>query len=88
MQHGNHGNPADGSRQRGRGSSGAIIRVLLTKREAAQALGMSVRHFERHVQTHLQCVHSGQLTLYRLRDLERWANEEATLGGRARKRVR
>lgn len=66
----------------------ATIRVLLTKREAAQALGMSVRHFERHVQRRLRCVHSGQLTLYPVRDIERWADEEATLGGRGRKRVR
>jgi hypothetical protein len=88
--HGNHGKSADGT-SGGRGrtwSSGATIRVLLTKREAAEALGMSVRHFERHVQARLQCVHSGQLTLYRLRDLERWADAEATLGGRATKRVR
>jgi hypothetical protein len=65
----------------------AIPRILLTKREAADALGMSVRHFERHVQGVLRCVHSGQLTLYPLRDVERWANEEATLGGRAVERV-
>jgi len=44
---------------------------------------MSVRHFERHVQAQLRCVRSGQLTLYHLRDLERWAEEEATVGGRA-----
>lgn len=67
---------------------GAMPRVLLTKREAAQALGMSVRHFERHVQRCLRCVHSGQLTLYPIRDIERWANEEATLGGRGAEGVR
>ena len=60
----------------------AVPRVLLTKREAAQALGMSVRHFERHVQRFLRCVHSGQLTLYPLRDIERWVREAATVGGR------
>jgi hypothetical protein len=60
-----------------------IPRVLLTKREAAAALGMSLRHFERHVQAHVHCVHSGQLTLYPVRDLERWATDEATIGGRA-----
>ena len=64
------------------------VRLLLTKREAAAALGMSVRHFERHVQPRLRCVHSGQLTLYPVRDLERWADEEATLGGRGSRRVR
>jgi hypothetical protein len=66
----------------------AAPRLLLTKREAAQALGMSVRHFERHVQRALRCVHSGSLTLYLVRDLELWANDEATLGGRAAERVR
>ena len=59
------------------------LRLLLTKREAATSLGMSVRHFERHVQPELRCVHSGQLTLYPLRDLERWTDEHATVGGRA-----
>jgi integrase len=39
---------------------------------------MSVRHFERHVQANVPCVHSGQLTLYRLRDLEGWADKRAT----------
>ena len=63
-------------------------RVLLTKREAARALGMSVRHFERHVQRLILCVHSGQLTLYPLRDIERWASEAATFGGRAGEGVR
>lgn len=58
-------------------------RVLLSKQEAAISLGMSVRHFDRHVQAHLRCVRSGQLTLYHLRDLERWAEAEATVDGRA-----
>jgi hypothetical protein len=58
-------------------------RLLLSKREAAISLGMSVRHFERHVQGQLRCVRSGQLTLYHLRDLERWAEEQATIAGRA-----
>jgi len=69
-------------------ADGERPRVLLTKREAAQALGMSVRHFERHVQRRLRCVHSGQLTLYPIRDIERWADEEATLGGRDAEGVR
>lgn len=58
-------------------------RVLVSKREAAASLGMSVRHFERHVQPQLRRVRSGQLTLYHLRDLERWAEDEATVAGRA-----
>lgn len=57
--------------------------VLLSKREAARALGLSVRHFERHVQPSLGSVLSGQLRLFRLADLNAWADEQLTHGGRA-----
>lgn len=60
-----------------------VPRMLLTRREAALALGMSLRHFQRHVQPHVRCVYSGQLRLYPLRDLERWAEDEACRQGRA-----
>jgi hypothetical protein len=53
-------------------------RVLLSKREAATALGMSVRHFERFVQGNLPSARCGQLTLYRPRDLEHWAERLVT----------
>jgi hypothetical protein len=62
---------------------GAVPRMLLTRREAAAALGMSLRHFQRHAQPFLPCVYSGQLRLYRPRDLERWAEDEACHEGRA-----
>lgn len=52
-------------------------RFLLTRREAAEALGMSLSHFQRHVQPHLPCVYSGQLRLYRPRELAKWAEQEA-----------
>ncbi|MGH2975281.1 MAG: hypothetical protein ACRDLL_10500 [Solirubrobacterales bacterium] len=52
-------------------------RLLLSRREAAAALGMSLSHFQRHVQPHLRCVYSGQLRLYRPCDLERWADSQA-----------
>jgi len=57
--------------------------MLLTRREAATALGMSLRHFQRHVQPYVRCVYSGQLRLYRPRDLERWAEDGACRQGRA-----
>jgi hypothetical protein len=61
----------------------AVPRLLLTRREAAATLGMSLRHFQRHVQPLVPCVYSGQLRLYRPRDLERWAEDEAYRPGRA-----
>jgi len=57
--------------------------MLLTRREAAVSMGMSLRHFQRHVQPHVRCVYSGQLRLYRIRDLERWADDEAYREGSA-----
>lgn len=59
-------------------------RLLLTRKEAAQVLGMSLSHFQRHVQARLPCVYSGQLRLYRPSDLERWAETEASTPGRPR----
>lgn len=52
-------------------------RFLLTRREAAEALGMSLSHFQRHVQPYVPCVYSGQLRLYRPGDIERWAEDNA-----------
>lgn len=57
--------------------------VLLPKKEAARALGMSVSHFERHVQPALASVLSGQLRLFRLADLHAWVAGELTYGGRS-----
>lgn len=54
-------------------------RLLLTRQEAAEALGMSLSHFQRHVQPYLRCVYSGQLRLYRLADLEVWIEEHAVI---------
>lgn len=52
-------------------------RVLLTRVEAARALGMSLSHFKRHVQPHVRVVPSGQLRLIPRADVERWADEQA-----------
>jgi hypothetical protein len=60
-----------------------VPRMLLSRREAAAALGVSLRHFQRHVQPFVPCVYSGQLRLYRPRDLERWAEDEAHVARRA-----
>jgi hypothetical protein len=54
------------------------LRFLLTRKEAARALGVSLSHFQRHVQPHFPCVYSGQLPLYRPADLERWIETEAS----------
>jgi hypothetical protein len=62
---------------------GKVPRLLLTREESARAMGMSLRHFQRHVQPQLPCVYCGQLRLYRPADLERWIETESTPAGRA-----
>jgi hypothetical protein len=50
---------------------------LIDRQEAARRLGVSLSHFQRHVQPYLPCVYSGKLRLYRPADLEAWAEEQA-----------
>jgi excisionase family DNA binding protein len=55
-----------------------IPRVTLTVDEAARALGVSRDHLERHVLPQLRVVYSGRLRLVPVKELERWADEQAT----------
>jgi len=73
--------PARSATREGRWSGAELPRLLLTREESARVLGMSLRHFQRHVQSDLPCVYSGQLRLYRPRDLERWAESAAISRG-------
>ncbi len=52
------------------------VRLALSRSDAAASLGMSLRHFQRHVQPHVRCIYSGQLRLYPVTELERWLAEE------------
>jgi excisionase family DNA binding protein len=52
-----------------------VPRVTLTKLEAAEALGVSLDHFERHVRPHLRVIRSGRRVLIRMGELERWAHQ-------------
>lgn len=58
-----------------------LPRIALTKPEAARALGVSVDHLERHVLPGLRVIRSGhgqrRLVLIPVRELERWADEQA-----------
>lgn len=49
-----------------------LPRLLFTREESARILGMSLSHFQRHVQPYLRCVYSGQLRLYPPGELRRW----------------
>lgn len=59
------------------GAGGSTLRLALGPAEAAEAIGVSRRHFERHVLPHLRAVQSGARTLVSVRELERWLDAEA-----------
>lgn len=72
-----------GARQARRSATdrlGELPRFLFTREESARALGMSLSHFQRHVQPHIPCVYSGQLRQYRPEDLRSWAERSASRG--------
>jgi excisionase family DNA binding protein len=56
----------------------------LTREEAAAALGISLAHFQRHVQPHLKLIRSGSCRLVSVDELERWAKESASLAGESK----
>jgi excisionase family DNA binding protein len=58
-----------------------VPRVALTRGEAAAAIGVSLRHFERHVQPELKVIRSGSARLIPVAELARWAERAATLAG-------
>jgi len=51
--------------------------LLISRREAARRLGMSLTHFESRVQRDLRIVRSGRLRLVPVDELERWVRENA-----------
>lgn len=52
-------------------------RLTLTKAEAAESLGVSVDHLERHVLPELRVVRSGRLRLIPFAELQRWIDAHA-----------
>ena len=55
-----------------------VPRITLTVEEAAGALGVSRDHIERHVLPSIRVVYSGRRRLVPVKELERWADEQAT----------
>ena len=57
---------------------GEAVRLALTRREAAEALGISVDSFERYVQPAVKVVRWGQPAALPISDLERWLEENSS----------
>jgi hypothetical protein len=56
-----------------------ILRLALTRAEAADCLGMSVDSFERYVQPEIRLVRRGTLRLVPVAELEGWLLKNADL---------
>lgn len=52
-------------------------RILLTRREAAESMGMSLSTWERKVQPYVRIVAVGQLRLVAPSELDRWVRENS-----------
>jgi hypothetical protein len=61
----------------------AVPRFALTREEAAAAVGVSLSHFERHIQPDLKIIYSGSARLVPVSEVEGWTRREATLAGGA-----
>ena len=57
---------------------GEVLRLALTRREAAEALGISVESFAKYVQPEVKVVRRGSLRLFPITDLERWLEENSS----------
>jgi hypothetical protein len=59
-----------------------LQRLSLNQQEAAEAIGVSVDHFERHIKAELPVVYSGSLKLYPVAGIKQWLAENSLRGGR------
>jgi excisionase family DNA binding protein len=51
--------------------------VTVDRETAAGMLGVSLAHFERHIQAELRLVRSGRLRLVPVKELQTWAEKRA-----------
>ncbi len=59
-----------------------VPRLAFNQQEAAEALGVSVDHFARHVKHHVPVVYTGSRRIYPRKMLEDWLERQSTTGGR------
>lgn len=60
----------------------SVPRLVLNQQEAAEALGVSVTHFEGHIKHDLEVIYSGSLRLYPVAGLNQWIREHTLRTGR------
>jgi hypothetical protein len=55
-----------------------VARIAYDRPEAAASLGMGVTSFETYVAPHVRSIRVGRMVLYPVRELEGWAEENAS----------
>ena len=56
-----------------------VVRLALTRAEAAASLGISIDSFERFIQPEVKLVRRGRVRLVPVAELEKWVRENAAL---------
>jgi hypothetical protein len=59
-----------------------VPRLALNQCEAAEALGVSISHFERHIKPDLPVTYTGSLKLYPLAGIQQWLDRQSLHRGR------
>ncbi len=54
-----------------------VTRIAYDRPEAAECLGMGVTSFEAYVAPQIRSIRVGRIVLYPVRELERWAEQNA-----------
>lgn len=63
----------------GDGDTSPVIRLALSRGEAAETLGVSVDYFSEHLAPEIRAVRRGRRRLYPVREIERWLERAASL---------
>lgn len=58
-----------------------VPRLALSREEAAESLGMSLSHFERHVEPEVRVLYSGAKRLFPVAELQQWVDDHAVAAG-------
>ena len=74
-----HRLPPTQSSRRNSGRLPDVLRLALTRTEAANSLGMSVDSFERYVQPEIRLIRRGTLRLVPVAELDAWLQKNAEM---------
>jgi AraC-like DNA-binding protein len=57
-------------------AQGEALKLALNPKQAAEACGVSLSHFQRQIAPYVRCSYVGRARLYRVEELDRWLQEQ------------